>query len=724
MREVAIAFDRGLNFVRNKARIPKGQCYMLKNYMFGKGTLRRRAGKWAAYVASTVEANVRPVSMLKRWYKLALTGAIEAYFFKAAYTGLWKADNDWDDLSPWTATIATDGVWTAMTLPATANQSLRTLLTGTSASFTDGYLQRSLGYNNWCYLFPEYASTDDADYLLNCGMRTNGSKVYLHGCTPPAAVLAFSSVSGSHASGLESAKWYHYRAVYRYMDGAVGYSTLGTVYTYKDAAATPDFLYVTLTVAAGHSDDVTHIEIYRTKGQTAAGGATDPNVVDYYYVGVVTASTAPTTFQDTNADSSLTQLADPNVFMPPKCKTAVVWRNSLVMGNLKSRNTSVASYLESEEGGIHKNRLRWSEPGQPDMFRSEGYQDVFPDGDSGSIRRLVVSPLIDHLMVFMEEDVVAFSDLPGIPKNIANSRGTPARDSVIEYQGLIFYMTKQGIEVINGYEARDITSETIAPLWRELNSSASHYAERVNLAAIDKVRVTVIPEEDLIVWAYPAATATYNNRLLVLDLRQWKKYGAQNGVFTILEGWNISCFSRWDGEGDRGEIFGGEAITSVGVRDWTYRLFFGDEDQNGNGATAISYAGINGKIYLGLSDLDRPDMRKAFQYANFRALGGGQTSVLIDLDIDDGAYVKRLGEFDFENLVYFWGLSVWGEGTWDGPRIARRSTMLPRAAQGVVIGFQLETTDILDGVTNLGPVGFELYDIAITARPLFTKVRK
>lgn len=463
------------------------------------------------------------------------------------------------------------------------------------------------------------------------------------------------------------------------------------------------------------TDDVSRIYVYRTVRYGTADGP-------YYRVGSVTctngAPTADFTDNVTDAELVLGRILDTDRYLPPKWRTGVFWKDRLVIGNLKCRKLDSTEgdldSLDREADGIHKNRIRFSEAFHPDVFKANFFQDILPDGDSGSIQRLIVNPLNDALFVFMENDVVALLDPVGDtvtslsyrPRNIANSHGTPARHSVVEYEGLLFYWTKNGIEVINGLTARNITADTIGSLWNMTDSTDAAYASRINMAQIGKVAGTVHVDEDgeRIYWAYPAASSTYNNRVLVLDYARWRDSGyTDDGVFSIWT-MDISCWARWDGEGDRGELFGGEALSSRGP--WVHRVGISNQDEVGNTAGTITTSAVAPfYIHMGHDDAGTSERRKRWIAARVdgripTVASTGACSVVLAFDIDEGAVSGTMDTV-----------------TWTQGGIKRYSRNLPRAAIGVHGAVEITGTDGTPGASGGSPP-FELYEVAMTVQDM------
>jgi len=456
------------------------------------------------------------------------------------------------------------------------------------------------------------------------------------------------------------------------------------------------------------TDDVTRIHVYRT-----IRGATEDGT--YYRVGSVTCTLgAPTAdFVDDVKDDALVKndILDEDRFLPPKYRTAVIWKDRMVIGNLKARQTNAAAdtELDLEETGIHKNRIRFSEAFAPDNFRSGFFQDILPDGDSGSIVRLIVSPRTDALFVFMENDVVAITDPVGDsvsalsfrPINIANSKGTPAPLSVVEYDGMIFYWTKSGIEVISGYAGRTITSKSIRLLWNLQDSAHARYGDRINMSQIARVRGIADKNEERIYWSYPAATGSANSRTIILDYGVWRDRGYGEGVFSINSGVNNGPFEAWNGEGDRGEIFAGDD-RGVTIGPFVYRVNFGNVDERATGVNAgdRSDFGISSYFYHGHTDFSSPTM-KAMSQATIDMVSGA-ASVIAKLDVDDGKLSTTLATT-----------------TWTAAKLQRENYGLPRTAVGKTASLQIETTD----AAAVGPARWQLEEIAYIVDDLPSRMR-
>jgi hypothetical protein len=315
----------------------------------------------------------------------------------------------------------------------------------------------------------------------------------------------------------------------------------------------------------------------------------------------------------------------------------------------------------------------------------------------------------------MEADVVTLEDQRGDDvtslsftiRNVGNATGTPSHKSIVYANGFIFYWTKSGIEVIDGYRGRNITSQTISPLWgwNTDQSSEVWYADRINMSKLEQVAGVYDRKEERIYWAYPSGTGTENDRVLCLDLRGWQDSGLADGVFSIWTGIQISTWMKFDGEGDEGEIFGGNADTAV--RAHIYRLPYKDEDNVGDsGADAgTTPAVIDVDVRLGLTDGGRPDLLKSWRSVNARGRGGTASLLTMKYAVDDASASALGTTFDFS-----------------GTAAKRINSAVPRTAIGTSFGVEFQTADTL--VTDQGPSpGFELYSVGVEYSEKRSRVR-
>jgi hypothetical protein len=460
---------------------------------------------------------------------------------------------------------------------------------------------------------------------------------------------------------------YYYRFTAEYDDGKLGESGPSTAVAVRLLEEID--LVNTHTLTMNPADDrynmamdATKIHIYRT-----VKGADSDGV--YYRVGSVTLTDgAPTgTFVDNITDAVLVgkTMLDEDVFLPPKYKTATFWKDRMVIGHLKARDTSATegTELDLTQGGYHPNRIRFSNGFLPDRFPANYFIDVDIGGETATVRKLIVNRRLDALLVFLEDSSVLVTGdtplgergSPFRPQHIPFADGTPSPDSVVEDgEGNIFAWTKAGIQVFEGASVRYITDNTIKPLWAGMSSSHALYAQRIEQSQINLVKGVYVPGEEKILWAYPVASGTRNTNILVLDLTMWRATGRRDGVFSmIVNRWQVSSWSVWGGEGDANEVFSGESSTVPGP--WVYRVLFGDDDQAGDLVDVVTTLQINSVLHLGHANFRRPDMLRAFKNLVMEVDSGGtapdSTSFAVTMNVDDHGTDVSLGAWVFDRTT-------------------------------------------------------------------------
>jgi len=195
--------NRGMNLVLPQSKLRSGQSSKARNVVFTRAGVKRRRGRRAAYKPTNLGNYA--ISYMTRFYQLATTGTIFKFFVKAfgpggttppdSNTGLWRQKSplttyDWSDDSKAVIGDGTTGSYTQIPFPNTSDNSLYDEHETTTHTVTSGAIQSGFSSKNWLYLVPQYDNTDDLDsaYPKNAPIRTDGTKAYLMGLVPPAAL--------------------------------------------------------------------------------------------------------------------------------------------------------------------------------------------------------------------------------------------------------------------------------------------------------------------------------------------------------------------------------------------------------------------------------------------------------------------------------------------------------------------------------------------------------
>jgi hypothetical protein len=171
--------------------------------------------------------------------------------------------------------------------------------------------------------------------------------------------------------------------------------------------------------------------------------------------------------------------------------------------------TVVRDFVVSANEASNPNRVQWSGINDPTTWSSSGvtqsdFQDV-PDG--GNVMGITGG---EFGLVLMEQAIFRMSYV-GTPfvfqfDNIARNRGCYESNSVVQWQGVTYFLSDDGFYACNGQQVIPIGAEKINRFF---------FSDVVE-AEIESMSAAVDPVRNLIVWGYPALEDTY--RLLVYHI--------------------------------------------------------------------------------------------------------------------------------------------------------------------------------------------------------------
>lgn len=203
---------------------------------------------------------------------------------------------------------------------------------------------------------------------------------------------------------------------------------------------------------------------------------------------------------------------------PPQARCAAVVRDFIVTGDL---------YGGSEQ----PYRVQWS-----GFFNSEiwtvgdqanqsDYQDFY--GEGGRIQKIIGG---DHGIIFQEHSIRIMQYVGG--KTVFNfhevhqSRGTPARGSVVRAGTTTFFYGWDGFCIIQGQDVKNIGAGRVNDWFRA----------RVIAGSLQtKMTATIDRRRRLVMWSYPANGATENNETLIYNWASDRWSYASHGHATLSE---------------------------------------------------------------------------------------------------------------------------------------------------------------------------------------------
>jgi hypothetical protein len=171
--------------------------------------------------------------------------------------------------------------------------------------------------------------------------------------------------------------------------------------------------------------------------------------------------------------------------------------------------TVIRDFVVSANEPTNPNRVQWSGINDPTTWTSSGvtqadFQDV-PDG--GNVMGITGG---EFGIVLMEQAIFRMSYV-GTPlvfqfDNIARNRGCYESNSVVQWQGITYFLSDDGFYACNGQQVIPIGAEKVNRFF---------FSDVVE-AEIESMSAAVDPVRNLIVWGYPSLEDTY--RLLVYHI--------------------------------------------------------------------------------------------------------------------------------------------------------------------------------------------------------------
>jgi hypothetical protein len=168
--------------------------------------------------------------------------------------------------------------------------------------------------------------------------------------------------------------------------------------------------------------------------------------------------------------------------------------------------TVVRDFVVSANEASNPNRVQWSGINDPTTWTSSGvtqsdFQDV-PDG--GNVMGITGG---EFGLVLMEQAIFRMSYV-GTPlvfqfDNIARNRGCYESNSVVQWQGVTYFLSDDGFYACDGQKVIPIGAEKVNRFF---------FSDLVE-AGIENMSAAIDPVRNLVVWCYPSLEDTY--RLLV-----------------------------------------------------------------------------------------------------------------------------------------------------------------------------------------------------------------
>jgi hypothetical protein len=318
------------------------------------------------------------------------------------------------------------------------------------------------------------------------------------------------------------------------------------------------------------------------------------------------------------------------------------------------RDFVVAGYTS----GTDSQKVQWSGINDETQWTATStnqsdYQ-VIPDG--GSVQGITGG---EFGLVLMEKSIyrMSYVGTPAIFQfdNISRNLGCFEANSIVQYQGVTYFLSDDGFYACNGSEVIGIGNEKVDRyFFSDLDEAYSY-----------RMSATVDPIKNLIVWAYPSSGGSGTvNRLLIYNF-EVKKWSRATTSVTFVSQSATPAFTL-------------EALDAFGTLDTLTssldsRIWTGGKSQfvGGSGAKIVTFSGSNMEGTIQTGDLEIPGQFSTINMS--RPLvdsGSGSVAVatrrLLSDAVSFGSYTAAdsEGRAAFRSTGRYHRLSVQPTGSW------------------------------------------------------------
>lgn len=318
------------------------------------------------------------------------------------------------------------------------------------------------------------------------------------------------------------------------------------------------------------------------------------------------------------------------------------------------RDFVVAGYTS----GTDSQKVQWSgindETQWTQSSTNQSDYQIIPDG--GSVQGITGG---EFGLVLMEKSIyrMSYVGTPAIFQfdNISRNLGCFEANSIVQYQGVTYFLSDDGFYACNGSEVIGIGNEKVDRyFFSDLDEAYSY-----------RMSATVDPIKNLIVWAYPSSGGSGAvNRLLIYNF-EVKKWSRATTSVTFVSQSATPAFTL-------------EALDAFGTLDTLTssldsRIWTGGKSQfvGGSGAKIVTFSGSNMEGTIQTGDLEIPGQFSTINMSRPLVDGGsGSVAVatrrLLSDAVSFGSYTAAdsEGRAAFRSTGRYHRLSVQPTGSW------------------------------------------------------------
>lgn len=201
--------------------------------------------------------------------------------------------------------------------------------------------------------------------------------------------------------------------------------------------------------------------------------------------------------------------------------TITTVREFMVMGNVTQVTSSTGTYVQ---------RIRWSAVNNPLSWTANATtmadsQDLV--GDGGPILRIIGG---QYGVVFQRKSIQRM-DFIGAPlvfqfNLMQNNLGAVAKNAIVNYQNMIFFISDDGFYAFDGSQVIPIGRGKVDECFWKGNLSDL----QVHQSHLHRIVAEIDPENKLVLWAYPNTSSTGNPNVVLVYSWAYNKWSALTGI--------------------------------------------------------------------------------------------------------------------------------------------------------------------------------------------------
>lgn len=201
--------------------------------------------------------------------------------------------------------------------------------------------------------------------------------------------------------------------------------------------------------------------------------------------------------------------------------TITTIRDFVVVGNVQHLTSSSGTYAQRVRWCAVNNPFSWT----PSASTMADYQDLA--GPGGPIMKIIGG---EYGVVF-QRNAIQRMDFVGTPlifqfNVMQNNLGTIAKNSVVSYQNMAFFLSDDGFYAFDGTQVIPIGRGKVDDSFWKGNLADI----QVNKTLLHRINAEIDPENKLVLWSYPNTSSSDNPNVILVYSWAYNRWSALTGI--------------------------------------------------------------------------------------------------------------------------------------------------------------------------------------------------